>query len=108
MGQKDHMYAEANAQNTSGPHDESPHGGGRRRPPHIMWSFNIFSICLRLHFLLWPHIVISALAPYCIAFSAFAWAPKSMFFQLPCRAHVKLGIPDGASSAGPCIRDSTL
>ena len=29
MGQKLEIHAEANAGNTSGPHDESPHGGGR-------------------------------------------------------------------------------
>jgi len=49
------------------PHDESPHGGGRR-PPHIMLPASIFSICLRLYFLLWPRIVFSALGPYCIVF----------------------------------------
>jgi len=28
-GQQQTIHAEANAENTSGPHDESPHGGGR-------------------------------------------------------------------------------
>jgi len=29
MGQKQKMHVEANAENTSGPQDESPYGGGR-------------------------------------------------------------------------------
>ena len=33
MGPKQKIQAQANAENTSGPHDESPHGGGRRRRP---------------------------------------------------------------------------
>jgi len=34
MVQKQKIYAEANAEKTSGPHDKSRHGGGRlRRPP---------------------------------------------------------------------------
>ena len=55
MGPKLRMQAEANAENTSGPQDETPHGGGRRR--FIMWSASIFSIDLRLYSQLWPHIV---------------------------------------------------
>jgi len=51
MGQKRKMQAQANAENTSGAHDESPHGGGRN-PPHIQWAASIFSICLCLYFLL--------------------------------------------------------
>ena len=38
MGQKQKIHAGANAENTSGPHDESPHGGeGRPKaaPPHV-------------------------------------------------------------------------
>jgi len=46
-------------QNTSGPHDESPHGGGRR-PHHIMWPASLLQ-----H--LRPH-VFSVFAPYCISF----------------------------------------
>jgi len=72
--QKQKIQAEANAENTSGPHEESPHVGGRR-PPHIMWPTSTFSICLPLYFLLWPHIVLYVCAD---------WGPKSMFFQPPC------------------------
>lgn len=35
MGQKQKIHEEVTAENTSGPNDESPHGGGRR-PPHIV------------------------------------------------------------------------
>jgi len=38
MGQQQKIHAVADADNTSGPHDESPHGGGRhhvvRVAPH--------------------------------------------------------------------------
>jgi len=63
MGQKQKIHAEENAENTSGPHDESTHGGGRR-PHHIAC---IFSICTHMHFLRLPHIVLSAFGPYCIS-----------------------------------------
>ena len=34
VGHKKKIHEETNAENTSGPHDESKHGGGRwRRPP---------------------------------------------------------------------------
>ena len=88
------MRIQANAENTSGPHDETPHGGGRppcgsvwdgRRPPHIMCSSGIFSIGLRfnfrlwpiLYFQLWPRIAFSGLTPYCI----FSFRPI-LYFQL--------------------------
>jgi len=48
MGPTQKIQAQANAENTSGPHDESPHGGG----PHI------FNICLRLYVLLRPYITL--------------------------------------------------
>ena len=73
MGPKQKIRAEANAGNTSRPHDESPHGGGRR-PPHIMWPAThhvaryIFSICLRLCFMLSPHIAFSDFASNYIVF----------------------------------------
>jgi len=53
VGPKQEMQYGAKTENTSGARDESPHGGGQR-PPHIMWPASMFSICLRLHFLLWP------------------------------------------------------
>ena len=52
--------------------------GGVQRPPHIMWPASIFSIGLRMYFLLLPHIVFSAFGPYCI------FCP--VFYQLPCTA----------------------
>jgi len=75
MGQKQKKHAEANAENTSGPHDEShmvaAAGGGRHHmvrggqsPFHIMWAARIFSICLRIYFLLLPHNVFSAFGPH--------------------------------------------
>ena len=84
----------ANAENTAGPHNESPHGGGRRRlpppcgegrpeaAPHYVvrqyfqhWPLLVFvtlatscffSIGLRLYFQLLPPIVFSVFAPACI------------------------------------------
>lgn len=50
MKRKLEMQAGANAGNTGGQHDESPHGGGTR-PHHIMWPANLLSICSRLYFL---------------------------------------------------------
>ena len=58
------MQAEANAGNTSGSHDESPHGGGRRPPTSFgLLVFEAFasacSFCFGpiLQTLLWPPIV---------------------------------------------------
>ena len=79
MGQKQKIQAETNAANSIGQHDESPHGGGRR-PPRTMWPASIFSICLCLYFLLWPDIVFSALAPYCIVFLG-RLGPKTYIFS---------------------------
>jgi len=45
MGPKQNTQAEANA---GGPHDGSPHGGGRLRPPLIMWPSSILSIAICL------------------------------------------------------------
>ncbi len=61
IGQQQEIHAEADAGNTIGPHDETPHGGGRRRrPPHIMWLANMFSMCPRMYFLVFAYIVLSA------------------------------------------------
>ena len=57
MGQKQKVHAEANAENISGPHEVG-------QPK----AASISSIRLRLYFLLWPHVVFSALAPYYIVF----------------------------------------
>jgi len=54
MQPKRKTQAKANAEHPSGPHDASPHGGGRR-PPHIMWSASMLSICIRLQLMLWSH-----------------------------------------------------
>ena len=65
---KHQIHADANAENTGGPHDESPpYWVWLRRPPHIMWPAGICSICLRVYFLPLPHIVFSAFGPYCIS-----------------------------------------
>ena len=82
MGQKQKMHAESTAGNTSGPHDESQHGGGRR-PPHIMWPASICRIRLRMHFLLLPHIVFSAVGSYYIVFLG-RLGIQIHIFQLPC------------------------
>jgi len=88
MGQKQNIHAEAKAENTSGPHDESPHGGGRR-PPHIMWPASIFKICIPMYFLVLLHIVFSAFGPYCMfcfwpilyCISGPAGAQNALFFN---------------------------
>ena len=85
MGPKQRIQAEANAENTSGPHDESPHGGGRRRrpppcgegrpkaAPHYVvrqyfqhWPPLVFPALAHIVFPALAPIVFSALAPYCI------------------------------------------
>jgi len=81
-GQKQKIHSEANAENTSDPHDESPHVvRGGRRPPGIIWPDSIFSICLRMYFLLLNHIVFSAFGPSCI--SGPAGAKNQSFFGFP-------------------------
>ena len=53
MGQKQKMHAEAKAENNSGPHDQSLHGGDRpKAAPHIMWPAGMFRIRLRMYCLL--------------------------------------------------------
>ena len=67
IGQKQKIHVEANAENISGTHDESPNGGGRRRrPPHTMCPANIFSMCSAsifcfcpiLYFLMLAHLIV--------------------------------------------------
>ena len=48
------------------------HMMNHRRPPYIMWPASISSICLRLYFLLWPHIVL---------YIWTGWHYKSMFLS---------------------------
>jgi len=38
MGPKQKLHAEANAENASGPHDESPKGGGRHHVVRGPWG----------------------------------------------------------------------
>ena len=54
--------------------------GGGRRPPRIMCPASMFSICLRMYFLLLPHIVFSALAH--IAFPAVCFISFTVIFRL--------------------------
>ena len=55
------------AENTSGPHDESPHGGGRRRHPPPCGEERpqaALHHVARWYFRHLPALVFSALAPY--------------------------------------------
>jgi len=79
--QSTNLQSEANAENTSGPLDGGPPSAA---PHHVaaaalhdrhhavihrvaaLWPATIFSMCLLWYFLLWPHIVLSVLAAYCI------------------------------------------
>jgi len=56
---------------------------GGRRPPHIMWTAGIVTICLRMFFLLLPNIVFSAWARYCAVFLGRLGPKLHVFFSLP-------------------------
>jgi len=65
MGPKQKVPAEAKAENTSGPHYESPHGGDRGRPKSCgplvfsaLASACIFCFGPMAYFMLWPHIIL--------------------------------------------------
>jgi len=73
MGRKQKIHADANPENTSGPHDDSPHGGGRH--PVVRGS-------PILYFLFLANIVCSAVGPHCI--SKPIGAKKQLFLQIPC------------------------
>ena len=86
MGQqKEKIHAEANAEILAG-HMVAAASGGRDHV--VIRAASICSICLRMDFLLLPHIAFSAFGPNCIFCRVFYQVPcnqKALVFHPPWR-----------------------
>ena len=101
MGQKQKIHAEANTENTSGSHDV---GRPSAAPHHMVAApscdascgpLEFVSICLRMNFLLLPHIVFAAFAH--VVFSACG--PCCIFCCLFYQLHDRNRLADPAQSS---------